>query len=73
MPLEVNDLRDQGISQFETHFKKKSMLCIQQCLVKKRKIAAARAFSAEKSEPHQLQQEKQRCLVAVLFPRLQKY
>lgn len=73
MTLEVNGLRDQGISQFETHLKKKSMVCIQQCLVKKRKIAAARTLTAEKSEPHQLQQAKQQWLAAVLFLPLQKY
>lgn len=43
------------------------MFHIQQCLVKKRKIAAACALTAEKSEPHQLQWGKQQCLVAVLF------
>lgn len=66
-------LEGSGISQFETHFKKKSMVCVQQCLVKKRKIAAARALTVEKSEPHQLQQAKQQWLAALLFLQLQKY
>lgn len=67
-------LEGSGISQFETHFKKKkSMVCVQQCLVKKRKIAAARALTEEKSEPHQLQQAKQQWLAALLFLQLQKY
>lgn len=72
--LEVIDFWDQDISQFETQFKKKkSMFHIQRCLVKKRKIAAACALTAEKSEAHQLQRGKQQCLAAVLFLRLQKY
>lgn len=49
------------------------MFHIQQCLVKKRKIAAACALAAVKSEPHQLQRGKQQCLAAVLFLPLQKY
>lgn len=69
MTLEVIDFWNQDISQL----KKKSMFHVQQCLVKKRKIATACALTAEKSEPHQLQQGKQRCPAAVLYLLLQKY
>lgn len=70
MTLEVIDFWNQDISHLK---KKKSMFHVQQCLVKKRKIAAACSLMAEKSEPHQLQQGKQQCPVAVLYLLLQNY
>lgn len=49
------------------------MFHIQRCLVKRRKIATACALTAEESEPHPLQREKQQCPAAVLFLLLKKY